>query len=348
MPCMCIFEVNLYTCGAFSLREGVFMKVRVGILGCGGIARYHANHLAKMDDVEIVATCDIIPERAQELAQRFGATPYTCHRNMYEKEKLDAVFICIPPDQHTDTETLAVERGIHIFVEKPMALSLEKAHEVAEAIEKAGVVSAVGFQDRYLDISDRLREFLKDKQVGIFTGAWVGGIPGVPWWPIKVRSGGQIVEQTIHLYDMARMYFGEVKTVYCASGRGIVQGIENYDVDDYSSVTITFENGIVGTIITGDYLKDAVPRNGLEIYTPDTRIEYVLRTAVRYYTRTGMWEDKRIEDQGFACDRTFIEAVKAKDPSLVRSPYKDALRSLAVTLAANTSAETGKVVEVEY
>lgn len=324
------------------------MVVKVGIVGCGGIARYHVSHLEKMDDVAIVATCDIIPERAEAMAEKFGATPYTSHLSMYDSEDLDAVYICIPPYAHTDTETAAVERGFHIFVEKPMALSMEKAHEVAAAIEKAGVVSAVGFQDRYLDIIDNLREFLKGRQVGLFTGAWIGGIPGVPWWRVKEQSGGQVVEQTIHLYDMARMFFGEVKSVYCASGKGIVQGVENYDVEDYSSVTMTFENGIVGTIVTGDYLKEAAPRNGLDIYCPDARIEYELRTAVRYYTRTGSREEKRVLDQGDTCDRTFIEAVKAKDPSLVRSPYSDAMRSLAVVLAANKSMETGQVVEVEY
>ncbi len=324
------------------------MKVKVGIVGCGGIARFHVSHLVKMDDVAIVATCDVIPERAQAMAEPFGATVYTNHRDMYDKEDLDAVFICIPPDQHTDTETAAVEHGYNIFVQKPMALCMDKAHEVAEAIEKTGVVSAVGFQDRYLDISDSLVKYLSDKKVGLFTGAWVGGIPGVPWWRVKAQSGGQVVEQTVHLYDMARMYFGEVKTVYCSSGKGIVQGVENYDVEDYSSVTMTFENGVVGTIVTGDYLKEAAPRNGLDIYTPEARIEYELRTAVRYFTRTGSREEKRVADQGFDCDRTFIDAVKAKDPGMVRSPYKDALRSLAVVLAANKSMETGEAVEVEY
>ncbi|NLV91873.1 MAG: Gfo/Idh/MocA family oxidoreductase [Firmicutes bacterium] len=324
------------------------MKIKVGFVGCGGIARWHVSHLEKMDDVAIVAACDVIPERAEALAKPFGARTYTCHNDMYENEDLDAVFICIPPDQHTDTETAAVARGFHIFVQKPMALCMEKAHEVADAIEKAGVVSAVGFQDRYLDISDSLIEFLKDKKVGLFTGAWVGGVPGVPWWPIKAQSGGQVVEQTIHLYDMARMYFGEVETVYCASGKGIVQGVENYDVEDYSSVTMTFANGIVGTITTGDYLTEAAPRNGLEIYTPEVRIEYELRSAVRYYSRTRSWEERRVRDQGYDCDRAFIDAVKAKDPTAVRSPYKDALRSLAVTLAANKSMETGQAVKVEY
>jgi myo-inositol 2-dehydrogenase/D-chiro-inositol 1-dehydrogenase len=325
-----------------------FVKVKVGFVGCGGIARWHVSHLQKMEDVSIVAACDVIPERAQALAEPFGAAVFTNHRDMYAQVDMDAVFICIPPDQHTDTETSAVARGFHIFVQKPMCLSMEKAHEVAEAIEKAGVVSAVGFQDRYLDIGDNLIKYLEGKKVGLFTGAWVGGIPGVPWWRVKAQSGGQIVEQTIHLYDMARLYFGEVKTVYCAAGRGIVEGVENYDVEDYSSVTMVFENGIVGTITTGDYLKGAVPRNGLEIYTPEARIEYRLRTAVCYYTKDGVTEDKRVADQGFTCDRAFIDAVKAEDPTMVRSPYKDALRSLAVVLAANKSMETGQAVEVEY
>ncbi len=324
------------------------MTVRVGMVGCGGIANWHTSNLEKMEDVRIVATCDIIPERAEQMAKRYGATPYTSHIPMYEKEDLDAVFICIPPGAHTDTETKAVERGIHIFVEKPMTLCMKKAREVADAIDKAGVVSTVGFQDRYLDIIDNLVDFLEGKQIGLFTGAWVGGMPTVPWWRVKAESGGQIVEQTIHLYDLARLLFGEVETVYAAAGKGIMVGIENYDVEDYSSVLLTFENGVIGNIITGDYLKDAVPRNGLEIYCEDTRIEYELRSAVRYHSRYLVREEKRAIDQGLRSDRTFIDAVKAKDPTMVRSPYKDALRSLAVTLAANESFETGKPIKVCY
>jgi myo-inositol 2-dehydrogenase/D-chiro-inositol 1-dehydrogenase len=322
------------------------MTVRVGIVGCGGIGNWHVNHLEQMDDVKIVATCDVMAERANDLAKRFGATVYTSHRPMYEQEKLDAVFICIPPGAHTDTETMAAERGIHIFVEKPMTVCMEQAHTIADAIDKAGIVSAVGFQDRYLDIIDNLRTFLEGKKVGLFTGAWVGGMPTVPWWRVKAESGGQIVEQTIHLYDLARLLFGEVDTVYAAAGKGIMVGIENYDVEDYSSVLLTFKNGVIGNIITGDYLKDAVPRNGIEIYCEDARIEYELRSAVRYHSRYLVREERRAIDQGMRSDRTFIDAVKAKDPTMVRSPYRDALKSLAVTIAANESLETGDPIKV--
>ena len=324
------------------------MTVRVGMVGCGGIAKWHTSHLEEMDDVQIVATCDIIPERAEQMAGLYGATPYVSHLPMYEKEDLDAVFVCIPPGAHTDTETAAVENGINLFVEKPMTLCMTKAHEVADAIDKAGIVSAVGFQDRYLDIIDSLRTFIDGKQIGLFTGAWVGGMPTVPWWRVKAESGGQIVEQTIHLYDLARLLFGEVDTVYAAAGKGIMVDIENYDVEDYSSVVLTFANGIIGNIITGDYLKGAVPRNGIEIYCEDARIEYELRSSVRYHSRYLIREEKRAIDQGMRSDRTFIDAVKAQDPTMVRSPYRDGLRSLAVTLAANESLETGKPIKVCY
>ena len=324
------------------------MTVRVGMVGCGGIAKWHTSHLETMDDVQIVATCDIIPERAEQMAGLYGATPYVSHLPMYEKEDLDAVFVCIPPGAHTDTETAAVEKGINLFVEKPMTLCMTKAHEVADTIDKAGIVSAVGFQDRYLDIIDSLRTFIDGKQIGLFTGAWVGGMPTVPWWRVKTESGGQIVEQTIHLYDMARLLFGEVDTVYAAAGKGIMVDIENYDVEDYSSVVLTFANGIIGNIITGDYLKGAVPRNGIEIYCEDARIEYELRSSVRYHSRYLIREEKRAIDQGMRSDRTFIDAVKAQDPTMVRSPYRDGLRSLAVTLAANESVETGKPIKVCY
>ncbi|NLK08955.1 MAG: Gfo/Idh/MocA family oxidoreductase [Firmicutes bacterium] len=324
------------------------MIVKVGIVGCGGIGNWHAGHLEQMDDVKITATCDIIPERAERLAKRFGATPYTAHLDMYEKEDLDAVFIGIPPGSHTDEEIVAAKKGIHIFVEKPMAVSMELAHKVNDTIEKAGIVSAVGFQTRYLDVMDNLVSFLKSRQVGLFTGAFVGGIPPVPWWRVKKESGGQIVEQCIHIFDLARLLFGEVTTVYSQAGKGIMQGIENYDVEDYSSTMLTFENGVVGNIITGDYLKGAVPRNGLEIYCEDARVEYIMGQAVRYSSRQSIREEKRAIDPGMRSDRTFINAVKANDPTMVRSPYKDALRTLAVTLAANESFASNRPIEVEY
>ncbi|SHE33986.1 Predicted dehydrogenase [Caldanaerobius fijiensis DSM 17918] len=325
-------------------------KVRVGLVGCGGIAHYHVDHLLKMDDVDIVAVADPIEERREAMKKKVNAfRAYYSHKELYDAEDdLDAVYICIPPYAHTDTETRAIEKGFNIFVEKPMALSMEKANEVKEAIEKKGIISAVGFQDRYLDIIDKLKEYLRDREVGIVYGSWIGGIPGVPWWKKKEQSGGQIVEQNIHLFDMLRYLFGEVDSVYCSAKKGLVKDVPGYDVEDYSATTMTFKNGVVATLFTGCYLTGEAPDkgNGLRIMCRDARIEYDLRRAVRFMTRYSTIEYITRQDQGMIEDRAFIEAIKSNNPGLVRSPYADAVKSLQLTLAANKSIETGSVVVI--
>lgn len=325
-------------------------KVKIGFIGCGGIANYHVNHLLEMDDVEIVAVADPIEERRVAMSQKVGgARIYPTYKELYDVEDaLDAVYVCIPPDQHTDTETRAIEKGFNIFVEKPMALSMEKANEVKDAIDKAGIVSAVGFQDRYLDIIEKAKTYLEGRSVGIVYGSWIGGIPGVPWWKDKKQSGGQIVEQNIHLFDMLRYLFGEADMVYSCAGRGIVKDIPGYNVEDYSSTTMTFKNGVIATLFTGCYLGDDAPSkgNGLRIMCNDSRVEYDLRHAVRFIKRYHMEEYITAQDQGMRADRIFIDAVKAKDPNMVRSPYADAVKSLQLTLAANQSIDSGLPVRL--
>lgn len=325
-------------------------KVRLGLVGCGGIANYHIGHLLKMDDVEIVAVADPIEERRESMKKRVNAThAYFSHKELYDAEDdLDAVYICIPPYAHTDTELRAVQKGFNIFVEKPMALTMEKAYEVRDAIEKNKLVSAVGFQDRYLDVEERMKDYLNGREVGLVYGSWIGGIPGVPWWKKKEESGGQIVEQNIHLFDTLRYLFGEAETVYSSAKSGIIKNLPGYNVDDYSATTVTFKSNVVATLFTGDYLDPEAPDrgNGLRIICKDARIEYDLRRAVRFLTRYSTEEYITKQDQGMTEDRTFIDAVKAGRRDLVRSPYTDAVNSLRLTLAANESIDTGNVVKL--
>lgn len=320
--------------------------VKIGIVGCGGIANYHMNHLSKMEDVRVVAACDLIEERAEKMAARAqGAALYTDYRDMFAAEEMDAVFICVPPYAHPDIELEAARRKVHVFIEKPMALSMEAAEQVAQAFKENGIISAVGFQDRYLDIVDNMREYLKDRQVGIITGAWIGGVPGVPWWRKKAQSGGQVPEQNIHLFDLVRLLFGEVKRVYSVCGRGIVDDVPGLDVEEYSLTTMELAGGQICTLATGCYIK-AGSRNGLDIYCRDARVEYSLRRYVCYHEADRTLEVRKQADNGYLCDRTFVEAVMSGDPSKIRSPYHDALKSLQVTLAANSSMESGVPIDL--
>lgn len=90
-------------------------KTRVGLIGAGGIARYHLRHLKQMDDVAVTAVTDVDAARAEEIASQTGARVFPDHRALLDSGTVDAVFVCVPPFAHTDQELLAAERGIHFF-----------------------------------------------------------------------------------------------------------------------------------------------------------------------------------------------------------------------------------------
>lgn len=320
-------------------------KLKIAMVGCGGICDFHLSHLVLFDDVEFVGFMDIRPERAHEKAAKAGGGKvYDDYITMLDEAKPDALYICVPPDQHGFIELEAIQRGIPFLVEKPMALNMELAYSIRDAAEKAGLVTAVGFQDRYLDIIDKIKELLEGRTVGLVEGSWLGGIPGVYWWPTYATSGGQIVEQNIHLFDMLRYLFGEPAKVYCVGARGIVKR-EGYDLHDYSSAVITFKNNIIATLFTGCYLENNVPtKNGIHIHCVDADIQYMLRQSVEIDTGNKAEIFRTEIDQGITEDRTFLDAVKTKNPALVKSSYADACKSLALTLACNESMETGKEI----
>lgn len=328
-------------------------KIRVGLIGCGGIANFHVSHLIQMDDVQIVAVADPVEERRIKMAEKVGATRmYKDHTELYDnegKDTLDAIYICIEPTAHTDTELRAIEMGLPFLVEKPMTLDMDLADKIVQLVEEKNLITAVGFQDRYLDLMDMVKaELPKHKTGGLVYGSWIGGIPGVWWWQKRSTCGGQLVEQNIHLVDGLRYLFGEPLSVYATCSRGIVKpGVdadEAYDTDDHSTAVIRFNNNITATLVSGCYVSGVNPHNGLVVTLNDMVLDYRLRNNLIIRTASETRDIKRQNEQGFDEDRTFIDAVKSGDGSKIRSPYADALKSLKLGMAANESMETGKVI----
>lgn len=320
------------------------MAVRVGFVGAGGIAGAHMNSLSQVKNAKLVAFADIDAERAQRAADRFDATAYTDAHEMLEQEDLQAIYVCLPPFAHSDAEIIAAGKGLGVFVEKPVAINMEKAREVEAAIAKAGVVSSVGYHWRYYDLTERCQELLSSRTVGMAMGYWMGGLPGVPWWRRMDGSGGQIVEQTTHIVDLARYLVGEVKTVSCTAALRALQDVEHLDVPDVSSFTLSFENGAVGHIASACLCATGYTV-GLNILTHDLIIEHRAGT-VRLIENGQTTELRTKVNPTVREDQTFIDAVESGDASLIRSPYSDAVKTLAITLAANRSAEMGAPVAV--
>lgn len=315
-------------------------KVRVGFIGCGGIANFHFGHFENIEDAQITAVCDLIDERVQKAAERFSATPYKDYHEMLEKEELDAVYVCVEPCAHDGMEQLAIDKGCHLFVEKPVALDLDYAKEVQAGLEKKGLIHAAGFQDRYQDIVPYMQNWLDSKDIGFFNGYWVGGMPGVWWWRRRDTSGGQAVEQTIHTFDMARYLFGDIIAVQAFGRRGIITDVENYDTEDASAVNLQFENGLIGTIYSGCFSRFG-GKNGIDVFCKGGRMEYTERGGFKATEPNLTIEMKTGNDFGQEEDDAFIDAVLEDDQELILSPYTEGVKNLAVVLAANRSMDNG-------
>ena len=324
-------------------------KVRLGFIGCGGIAQFHFSHYDKMKDkAQIVAACDLIPERAQACAERFGfdkSHVYTDYKKMFEKEKLDAIHICVQPGAHDGMEFIAIDKGIPFFCQKPMTLDLKYAKKVLAGVKKKKLITAVGLQCRYADTFDFIKSYVAAKinrnEIAMLSAHRLGGFPMVWWWRRKEQSGGQVVEQTIHNYDLCRYLFGDIVQVQSACRKGVITDIPDNNVEDASSTIMTFANGIIGTFNTGCF------GNGpgdINVYTRKGKMAIGLGGNYRIEEPNQVFTGSPSNDYGFDCDQTFTGAVRGEiDADEILSPYSDAIKSLALTLAINESMDNGGI-----
>lgn len=289
--------------------------------------------------------CDADADRAHEAAQKFGGKVYVDYRDMIEKEEIEAVFVCVPPFAHKDAEALAAEKGLHIFVEKPVVLELEQGLEIKEAIEKAGVISCVGYQVRYLPVASAAREFLKGRPVALVAGhrwAEFAGGPG-HWWRRMDRSGGMLHEQATHNVDLIRYVVGEVGSVYARYSSGVLRDVENLTVPDAQVVVMEFRNGATGYFSTAcTFTKDGW-WNSTDVILRDMMLRMTFSDVAILPEGAA---EVPVPEPGMSIQEAFIHAVRTGDRSVIRSDYADALKTTELTLAANESAKTGRPIEM--
>ncbi len=319
------------------------MPIKVGFVGVGGIAQGHLNNVKRNPSAQVAAVCDILEDRAKAAAEKFGCRSYTKYQEMLNKEDLQAIYVCVPPHAH-GAEILGAEKGVHLFVEKPLSSDPSLPERIAKAISKSGVIGSVGYNWRYSDMTDKAIEILGDRPIGLVVGYWMGGLPGVPWWRIKAQSGGQAVEQTTHIFDMARCLAGEVKTVFASGALRCMTDVEGIDVEDASAVNLKFVTGAPGVILSTCMLSMGY-RVMVSVFSKDLALEHT-QGNLRILTPGEERILKSKVDPYAKEDEIFIEAVSSGDASRIRSPYADALKTHRLTMAANKSMESGETVDL--
>ncbi len=142
-------------------------RLRVAFIGCGGIAtRQHAPAYQKLPQVEVVAACDVVPEKAQAFAQVFGCRPYTNYHEMLAQERPDIVDVCTREHQHIEPVIAALEAGAHVLCEKIMAHTLEGGRAMLAAAERSGRLLGIDYNYRFFPIFARLKELIDAGDVG--------------------------------------------------------------------------------------------------------------------------------------------------------------------------------------
>ncbi len=319
------------------------MPTRIGFIGAGIIANRHMGNLLGFEDVKVVAVADVALDRAQALAARSGGRAYGDFVEMLDREQLDAVYICVPPFAHGAPEFAVIDRNLPFFVEKPLAAFWETAAEIGRRVQAKGLITACGYHWRYLDTTERAKELLSKRPARLALGYWLDFTPPPDWWVSEEKSGGQMVEQTTHIFDLARVLVGDMQKVYGAAERTPRAAFPQADICEVSLATVHFDNGALGNFAS-TCLLNWPHRIGLHLFSEGMAIE-LSEFEMMVDVGQGRPIQKAQGDPFVREDRDFIDAVQGK-PNKIRAPYSEALKThLAVTTAAR-SAREGRVLDI--
>ncbi len=244
-------------------------KVKIGIIGCGGIANQKHFPALKQnaEQCEMIAFCDIIEERAQKAAEQYGcegAKVYTDYKKLLEDESIEVVHVCTPNVSHSPITCAAFEAGKHVLCEKPMAHNTEAARRMMEAWKKSGKKFTIGYQNRFRPEVTSLHKACENEELGeiYFAKAHAVRRRAVPTWGVfpdkSQQGGGPLIDIGTHALDITLWMMNNYEpvsvmgSVYQKLGKlpeaveGNLFGAwdpETYEVEDSAFGYIKMKNG---------------------------------------------------------------------------------------------------------
>jgi virulence factor len=307
-------------------------RVRLGLIGAGGMAnRVHYPSLAEWDDVEMVALCDLDEGKLNETAEKFGiANRFTDYRTMLDEVEVDAVYILMPPHHLFDLVIDVIGRGKHVLIEKPPGVTSEQTRQMANAAEKAGVVSMVAFNRRYIPLLNLARKRVLDRgpMIQCVSTFYKDHRGNGPYYngAIDILSC-----DAVHAVDTLRWMGGNVEQV-----SSDVQSRAGACYDNMFNALVRFENGGVGVLLTnwnvgGRRHTFEMHGEGISAFVdPDDRALIYEDNATEPETITTQEASESEEFRfysGFAAEnRHFIDCVKAGKET--GSTLRDAVKTM--------------------
>jgi predicted dehydrogenase len=340
--------------------------MRIGIIGAGVIGHVHARLIDSLADsgAVLAAVVDIDEQRSNELAQQYGAKAYTDLGAALADPDLDAFSVCVPSGLHPEIAVRVIDAGRSVLIEKPLAITMAGAEQVAAAAEQADVTVGVVSQRRFQPPVRFIRSAIDGGLLGRVTSAVVESpffrsqdyYDSGDWrGTLALDGGGALMNQGIHALDLLVWMLGRPVKVSAHTGCVAHTGIE---VEDVVGATITFESGAIGVLLASTAANPGLPvrlavhgDRGVVVMDDEriTRFESTVEDAAAVAVPDGHPHPGR-EDWG-----PLDEAHRAQYADFLRSagertqPYvtlADGTRSLAVVLAIYESARSGRAVEI--
>ena len=258
-------------------------KLKIGIIGCGGIANgKHMPSLAKLGDVEMVAFCDLIVERAEDAAKKYGtpdARVYTDYRDLLKEKDIDVVHVCTPNRAHSFITVDALDAGKHVMCEKPMAINVAEAQKMLDAYHRSGKKLSIGYQNRQTPHALYLKKEAEDGTFGdiYYAKALAVRRRAVPTWGVflneEEQGGGPLIDIGTHSLDLTLWIMNNYKPKYCVgttfhklnndTQTGNAWGDwdpEKFTVEDSAFGFVVMENGATISLESSWALNIADPR----------------------------------------------------------------------------------------
>lgn len=352
------------------------MAIRIGIVGCGAIANLHAASYQKLGDrVELVACCDVEKGRADAFVERYGfKKSYSDEKQMLEECELDAVSVCTWNSQHKPCTMLALDAGVNVLCEKPMAMNTAEALEMEECARRNGKLLMIGFVRRHGNDAATALDFINKGYLGDIYCAKVSylrraGFPG-NWFGDKSYSGGgPLIDLGVHVIDLSRYLCGNPKpvTVFGAtfSKLGARKNLKSvvlpwestsdvkkkeykFDVEDFVTAMIRFDNGLLVMAEASFSLNIEKDTGNVELL--GTKAGLTLSPFVLHTECNDMLADTVIranigEGDFFRAEmENFVNAIEGIAPC--KAPAEDGVELMRILDAIYESAETGKSVDI--
>lgn len=328
---------------------------RIGVIGFQ-MGANHAESIYNHRIANFVAGVDLKPE-AQGRVELLGGTFYTGYEQMLEQEELDAVIIALPHHLHAPVAEKVAARGLHMYMDKPLAHTLGDCDRIIRAAEESNVRAMMGYQCRYGTAVQKARELVQNGQLGKLVGVLIigGGVKAdeyfeSEWKASREKGGGPLFMNACHNIDEVRYIAGEIVRVSAE----VSHEVRGFSAEDTAAATLCFENGAVGTL----FITDTAMGAGLCPLTLMGTKASLTISPLRLYTHHWPWEpqthtglggktiDLHVEggDPHVTALQQFVEVIAGTAEPL--TTLEDARRTTAVIRAIIEAGETHRVVEL--